>query len=108
MTIRLRWGTAALCTALALTACRGKKNDSSSKDEDKKSAAETDSGGDPADGISACSDWRTKLSACEPLKKTAPSLIDKTKDVWRMKKLSKSDIESDCKSKIESLPKSCR
>ncbi len=82
---------------------RGSKTNRSKSSEDEASSSD-----DPAEGIAACADWRTKISACGPLQKSAPSLIDKTKVVWRSKKLSKSDIEKDCKDKIDFLPPVCR
>ena len=84
------------------------KEKGSKSSRSKSSEDESSSGDDPAEGIAACADWRKKISACGPLQKSAPSLIDKTKDLWRIKKLSKSDIEKDCKDKIDLLPSICR
>ncbi len=125
---RLSWVlVSALASVLvASTGCKGKdrshddaRGASASAKDDKPGASrgagpkpasgdEGPSGGDPAEGIAACSDWRAKLSACAPLKKTAPTLIDKTKDVWRMKKLGRSEIEKDCKDRIDLLPSACK
>ena len=84
-----------------------KSKDKESKDKESKSE-QPESEGDPSEGIAACDDWRKKLSSCEVLKKTAPSLIEKTAVVWRKKGTSKGDIEKDCKEKTANLPKVCR
>jgi hypothetical protein len=84
------------------------KSDRKSKDDKAGKDDEVGSGGDPSDGIDACDEWKKKLSSCETLKKTAPSLIEKTAVVWRKKGMSKDDIEKDCKERAENLPKPCR
>lgn len=101
-------GIALVCVLAGPAGCKAK--DAGKNDDAKASGKKTESSGgdDPADGIDACADWRSKLAACEPLKKTSASLIEKTKDAWRLKKMSKSDIAEDCKKKIETLPRACR
>ncbi|MBL9025787.1 MAG: hypothetical protein JNL21_26565 [Myxococcales bacterium] len=87
---------------------KSRKSGGKSREDKADKDDEVESGGDPSDGIGACDEWKKKLSSCEVLKKTAPSLIEKTAVVWRKKGLSKDDIEKDCKERAENLPKPCR
>jgi hypothetical protein len=78
------------------------------KTEEKKDTPSASAGDELGTDIPECVDWEKKLTSCEVLAKTAPSLLTATKKVWKIKSYSKSDIKDDCVKRIESLPSVCR
>jgi hypothetical protein len=118
----------ALMTAALSMGCSKKKETATeAKTESKTSATDKKTAEKPAEkpaekkdtptasgsdelgsDIAECVDYEKKLTKCEVLAKTAPSLLEGVKKVWKLKNYSKTEIKDDCVKKIAALPKPCR